>query len=144
MDDAKKNVVQKRLSQKMAEEMISALRSASSSDFDVFKSEMESLESIKGMRADFLTQLEDKQVALTKQKMISTGSKAAIKFNLETRRRLEREIAEIESSVSELDKEFLPAVEANIKDISEKISLTLMSAIVEGKKPYQIRFNEIC
>jgi hypothetical protein len=126
---------------KILQQLITEATSAALDDIAVFNTATASHKEVLNVRSDYLAQMSELKIKLEKEK--TTISNGRVKDNLETRRRLEREIIDLESSISELDAQFVPAAEGEISAAKVRIHATVQPVVTRVKAVYQVRLNAL-
>lgn len=130
------------LYERITTEIVTLIKTAAKEDLADFESEVSNIERVQKIRHSYASRLEEKKAHLETERSI-TGSNADIVESLQRRRNLEREIAEVELSIKELDTEFWP-VPVKAADIArERITQHLGPIVFEMKNKYQAQLDAL-
>jgi hypothetical protein len=115
-------------SELLAGEIFYETTSAAMADLAAFEAATNWLSAAKGMRADYLAQLEKKKSGLKNMEEIDGGTgKTSI---------------ELEAIILEIDKNILPAAEVALEDARQKIYDVLQATILKTKEKYLLQWEK--
>lgn len=132
----------------IANEIITEVTRIAANDIAALKFAIDRLETTRGIRADYLTQLEAKKAESENMKKIDTGSdvktlNSKIQAGIKKRRALQDDIHILEDLLAEIDQNVLPETETALNNSVHQVHAALEPEILKIKVIYQQRVNAL-